>query len=185
MFKHPPQQELQEKALVYMLRFWTQQAMEEPEKCPPVRKRMVGAGAPGKLWRSTRGRDQKLSGDYWCMCISLELCCFTPRNSAIACIILNNSGTAGFGLEISPSPTCLWKGSPASCCPCPCTHQPGSLSHATAPSPSKWLQRAELTAKQPSWKGLSTQNYTWNLLDPYPEATVDIKTKSKLNIAAV
>lgn len=66
-----------------MLRLWTQQAMEEPEKCPPVRKRMVerkaGAGAPGKLWRSTRGRDQKLSGDYWCMCISLELCCFTPQ----------------------------------------------------------------------------------------------------------
>lgn len=94
---------------------------EEPMQCPPVRKRMVerkaGSGAPGKLWRSSRGRDQRLPGDYWCMCISLELCCFPAQELSDRMHYPKQLWRAGLGLAISPSPTCLWKGSPASCCP--------------------------------------------------------------------
>lgn len=163
--------------------------MEEPVKCLPVRKRMVErqarSGAPGKLWRSSRGRDQKLLGCSWFMCTSSELCCFTTQGFSDRMHYPKQLRDSSFWVTDKPISYLPVKGITSFLLSCPCTHQPGSLSHATAPSPSKWLQRAELTAKQPSWKGLSTQNYTWNLLDPYPEATVDIKAKSKLNIATV
>lgn len=106
-----------------MLKLKTKQAMEEASEVPPpLRKSMeeirAEAGACGKLWRSGRGRNQRLLGDYWCICISLELCCFITQEHSNACTILNDSLTAGFGLQIMYlTPTCPWKGSPASCSP--------------------------------------------------------------------
>lgn len=88
---------------------------------PPSKEKDGGekgrSGAPGKLWRSSRGRDQRLPGDYWCMCISLELCCFPAQELSDRMHYPEQLWRAGLGLAISPSPTCLWKGSPASCCP--------------------------------------------------------------------
>lgn len=78
---------------------------------PPVRKRVVkrkaGSGAPGKLWRSSRVRAQRLPGYYWCMCISLELASSPHRNSAISMHYPEQLWESRFWLEISPSPTCL------------------------------------------------------------------------------
>jgi len=50
MFKHPPQKELKEKALVSALKLYTEQATEEPVKCPSSRKK--DGGEQGRGWSS-------------------------------------------------------------------------------------------------------------------------------------
>lgn len=151
---------------------------------PLVKKRMMERKGL-ELLGSSGDLAEEETGDYRCMCISSGLCCFTTQQLSDGMHYPKQLQESGFWAGDEPISYLPVKGITSFLLSCPCTHQPGSLSHAIAPSPSKWLQRAELTAKQPSWKGLSTQNYTSNLLDPYPEATVDIKTKSKLNIATV
>lgn len=94
-----------------MLKLKTKQAMEEASEVPlPARKRMkeskAEAGARGKVWSSSRGRNQRLIGDCWCICISVELCCFISQEHSDACTILHNSLTAGFVLQISYLPAC-------------------------------------------------------------------------------
>lgn len=75
---------------------------------PTVRKRAeeskAEAGAHVKLWRSTREGEQRLPGDYWCTCVSLERSCFITQECSSAHAVLTNPRGVGFVLWVNPLP---------------------------------------------------------------------------------